>query len=80
MKMLHMAEWGWLDRFELILFPHDAMIFHPPVELVDECIESVTKWLETPVVELANPTLCPDGLSCAVDVKVGPDMKEMKDV
>lgn len=79
-KMLAMAEWGWLDRFELILFPHDAMIFHPPMGLVSECIEGVKKWLEEPVKELANPVLCPEGLSCAVDVKVGPDMKDMREV
>jgi len=79
-KLLEMAEWEWLERYELVLFPHDALVFHPPKDLADECIANVRQWMEFPVKELANPVLCPEGLSCAVDVKIGPSMGEMEEV
>lgn len=79
-KSLEASEMGWNDRYELILFPHDAWVFHPLIELADECIENIRTLMEAPVMELANPVLCPEGLSCAVDVKIGPDMGSMKEV
>lgn len=80
MKMLEMAELDWLERYELVGFPHDAMWFHPPKELSEECIHNVREWLEAPVMELANPILCPNGFSCGVDVQVGLDMGSMEKV
>lgn len=80
MKMLEMAEAGWLERYQLINFPHDALVFHPPIELADECISNVKEWMELPVRELANPILCPEGFSCGVDAKIGPDLADMKEV
>jgi hypothetical protein len=79
-KLLEASEKDWLNRYELILFPHDAWIFHPPIELADECIENIKTLMEAPVIELANPILCPDGFSCAVDVAIGPSMGEMKEI
>jgi uracil-DNA glycosylase family 4 len=79
-KLLEAAERDWLDRYELVLFPHDAWVLHPPIELADECIENIKTLMESPVIELANPILCPEGLSCSVDVKIGPSMSEMKEI
>jgi hypothetical protein len=79
-KLLEAAENDWLNRYELVLFPHDAWVLHPPTKLADECIENIRTLMESPVIELANPTLCPEGLSCSVDVKMGPSMGEMKEV
>lgn len=79
-KLLLAAERGWLTKYELILFPHDAWVFHPPISLADECIENIKGLMEAPVIELANPILCPEGFSCAVDVAIGPSMGEMKEV
>ena len=80
LKMLEMAELGWLDRYELVNFPHDALVFHPPKELADICIEDVRSWMEAPVMELAHPILCPDGFSCGVDAKIGPDLGSMEEI
>lgn len=79
-KLLEASEKEWLHRYELILFPHDAWIFHPPIELADECIENIKSLMEAPVIELANPILCPEGLSCSVDVAIGPSMGEMEEI
>jgi uracil-DNA glycosylase family 4 len=79
-KMREAAEWGWLEKYELILFPHDAWILHPPKELADECIENIKRHLESPVMELANPMLCPSGFSCSVDVSIGDSMAEMEEI
>lgn len=80
LKLLEMADLGYLDRYELINFPHDAMVFHPPIELADNCIADVKEWMEGPVRELANPILCPEGFSCGVDVQIGPDLGSMKEL
>jgi len=79
-KMGEMAELGLLEKYELVLFPHDALIFHPLAKFADECIETIKGIMESPVIELANPILCPDGFSCAVDVAIGPDMGSMSEV
>ena len=80
LKMLEMAELGWLDRYELINFPHDALVFHPLKELADECIANVKEWMEAPVVELRHDILCPEGFSCGVDVQIGPDLGSMEEL
>jgi hypothetical protein len=75
-----MAELGYLDRYELVNFPHDAMVFHPPKALAEECIHNVKEWMEAPVMELAHPVLCPEGFSCGVDVQIGPDLGSMEEL
>lgn len=80
LKMIEMAELGWLDKYELINMPHDELLFHPPEEYVEECIHNVKEWMEAPVIELANPVLCPEGFSCSVDVAVGPDRGSLTEV
>lgn len=80
-KMLRdLADLDYTNRYELVLFPHDAMVFHPPIELADECLENVSRILQLPVMELANPTLCPGGFICGVDASIGHDMGSMKEV
>lgn len=80
LKMLEMAEAGWLDEYELVNFPHDALVFHPPRNKVDDCIENVKWAMQFPVMELAHPTLCPDGFSCGVDVQWGYDLGSMEEL
>lgn len=80
LKMLEMAELGWLEEYELVNFPHDALVFHPLKALADRCIEDVRGWMESPVIELAHPELCPQGFSCGVDVKIGPDLGSMEEL
>lgn len=80
LKLLEMAELGYLDRYELVNFPHDAMVFHPPKALAEECIHNVKEWMEAPVMELAHPVLCPEGFSCGVDVQIGPDLGSMEEL
>lgn len=80
LKMLEMAELELLDRYELINFPHDALVFHPPIELAQQCIEDVKTWMEAPVMELANEILCPNGFSCGVDVHMGPDLGTLTEI
>lgn len=79
-KLLEAAEREFLERYELVLFPHDAWVFHPSKDLAEECITNIRTLMESPVIELANPILCPEGFSCAVDIKIGPSMGEMRKV
>src|SRR6185369_16877670 len=77
-KCLDMAIMGWLDKYELINIIHDAVLFHCPVALVDECVSNVRGLLEAPCPTLAHPTLCPEGFVCATEASIGEDLASMK--
>lgn len=79
-KTLYMAEWGWLDKYQLINLPHDELLFHCPAIYLDECLSNVKNWMEAPVKQLAHPILCPTGFSCGVESSFGPDRGTMQKV
>lgn len=79
-KMLGLEERGWDEKFELVLPVHDALVFCPPEELVEECVSEVGKWLMEPVMELADPVVAPGGFWCAVEAMVGKDWANMEEV
>lgn len=73
LKLLEMEEKGWLDRFGLVNVIHDALLFHCPVPLVDECASEVKGLMEAPVAQLADAQVAPEGFWCGVEVSVGED-------
>lgn len=79
-KILEMERRGWNDRYGLINIVHDAVWFHCPTPLVDECLSEVSQWLMAPVPQLAHPDVCPEGFTCAVEATVGPSLGEMEEV
>lgn len=79
-KLLQMNNNGWLDKYELILPVHDAIIFHCPTKLVDECVHNVKEMMESPVMQMADNEVAKDGFWCAAEASVGPDWASMKEV
>jgi len=66
------------EKYEQINDKHDSLIFHPPDELIEECIHVVKPEMERP----SDVMLMPDGTGfwAEVEVKVGKTMKTMQEV
>lgn len=81
-KLIDMSVKGWLEKYQLINIVHDALVFHCPTSLVEECIELVKTELESSVMELADPVVAPDGFSCRAEASFGDNWskQEMKEV
>jgi len=79
-KLMDMEARGWLERFQLINIVHDALVFHCPVALVEECISLIKAELESPVIELADSIVAPEGFWCRAEASFGQNWskEEMK--
>lgn len=63
-----------LEKFGFILPYHDALWFHCRKSLLEECIVTVKNLMEAPSPILVNSEVAPEGFSCSVDVKFGPNL------
>ena len=79
-KLLQADENGWLDRYGFINPVHDALWFLCPDQYVDECLSEMKAHLESPVPQLADPIMCPDGFVCKVDGSIGKNLGEMEEI
>lgn len=77
-KLLEMHRRGWLEKFELVNIVHDAVVFHPKVELAEECVNEVGRLMLEPVKQLADPVVAPDGFMCGAEASMGPTLAELK--
>lgn len=78
--MLRLEEKGAMDRFGFNLDKHDALWFECPNNLVDECVWTIQNEMQQPCPLLKDPVLAPDGLWCEVEVKVGPNARDLEEV
>lgn len=79
-KVLQAHERGWTEKYGLCNLIHDDTLWMCPDDLVEECIANVKPLLESPVPELADPVMCPDGFVCGVDGSVGNNWADMKGI
>lgn len=79
-KLLQMEAAGWLERYGFMLPVHDAILFHCPDSLVDECVANVRGCMEAPVVQMADPVVAPGGFVCAAEASVGRDWATMSEI
>lgn len=79
-KVLQAHERGWCERYGLSNLIHDDTLWLCPDTLVEECIENVRTLLSSPVPQLADPEMCPNGFVCGVDCSVGQDWASMEEV
>jgi hypothetical protein len=77
-KLMEMHQRGWLEKFELVNIVHDAVVFHPRVELAEECVHKVGRLMLEPVKQLADPVVAPDGFMCGAEASMGPTLAELK--
>ncbi len=71
---------GLAERFGLVNQVHDSLVFDCPQARVEECLHVVKTEMELPNPKLQDPKVAPEGLSCQVEVKVGPSLGEMEEV
>lgn len=79
-KLIEMEQLGWDERYGLINAIHDAVLFCCPEEFVEEAIANIRELLTSPVIELADPVMCPDGFVCGVDAAIGRNWAKMEEV
>lgn len=79
-KLLQANSQGWLERYGLINVIHDAVLFHCPTNLVDECVHNIKALMEAPVLQMADPKVAPEGFTCGAEAMVGSDWSNMEEV
>jgi len=79
-KLLQANSQGWLDRYGLINVIHDAVLFHCPTNLVDECVHNIKALMEAPVLQMADLKVAPAGFTCGAEAMVGSDWSNMEEV
>ncbi len=78
--MTRLESQGLAEKFGLVNQVHDSLVFDCPKSLVEECLFQVKAEMERPNPRLQDPKVAPEGLSCQVEVKVGPSLGEMAEV
>lgn len=79
-KLIKMNNFDWLDQYGLINVIHDAILFHCPNELVDECVHNVKTTMEFPVREMEDAEVASGGFHCAAEAMVGSDWSNMEEI
>lgn len=74
-RMLWTSEKGLDERYGLCNNVHDSLVFECPTPLVEEALVLIKGIMQTPSKVLVN-SVCPNGLSVGVDVKIGPSWGE----
>lgn len=59
---------------------HDSMNYEILEKDIDEALKVIYREMTRPVMKLQHPTMAPNGLVCEVEVSVGPNWKECKEV
>lgn len=79
-KLLQANSQGWLERYGLINVIHDAVLFHCPTNLVDECVHNIKTLMEASVQQMADPKVAPAGFTCGAEAMVGSDWSNMEEI
>ena len=79
-KLLQMEQRGWLSNYGLSNVIHDAVLFHCPDNLVEQCVSDVMGLLQAPVLQMACKVVAPEGFVCAAEASVGSDWSNMEEV
>lgn len=75
--MIDMEAAGLMERYGFINNIHDALVFHCPIKLAEECVETIRPIMERKSLVLKNAVV-PDGLSCGVEASWGENWAEME--
>ena len=77
--MRDLEELELLNKYRLVMEIHDDLSFECPNEYLDEAMEVVPRIMSSPARCLINETN-PSGLICDVDISIGRNWNEMKEV
>lgn len=70
-EVLRLWALGLCEKFGFINWIHDSLVFEPYTNQLEDCINVVHTIMTQPCLRLADPEMCPSGLSVGVDVLVG---------
>ncbi len=59
---------------------HDSLVFDIPRDMAMDAARDIQKVMERPARMLKHPVLCPEGLSCSVEISIGENWKDIKEV
>jgi uracil-DNA glycosylase len=62
---------GYCHKYNFINTIHDSLMWMPKISLVDECIENISKIMNSPCKRLVNDATGPQGLIVKVECSVG---------
>lgn len=79
-KVLQAHKKGYTTQYGLINLIHDDTLWLVEKGKVDNAIADIKPLLESPVPQLADEVMCPEGFRCGVDCSVGSDWSNMKGV
>lgn len=77
--MLEMEQEGLMERFEFINTVHDSLVFHPKIELIEECYWKVTEIMQKPS-KFIKSSAFPEGLKLKVEASIGPTWAKIQEV
>lgn len=80
LETMDLDDEGYLEEFNFLLGIHDSLMFMPEDGKVDKCIEIVSKRMGEPCSKLVNKATGKDGLQIAVEIAVGKNWREMKEI
>lgn len=78
LAMMRLEDRGLLEKYHLIAYIKDALIFECPESLVDECVHEVKMELEAPSTILVDPEVAPGGFAVGTEAEVGTDWSRME--
>lgn len=78
--MIRLEQQGANDRFCLFNEVHDSLMYEPLESEIELAYRTIVYEMTKPVMELADPILCPDGLVVEAEISYGPSWKELKEV
>lgn len=77
--MVRTEERGLNERFWLANTVHDSLVMCPEKKDLEECLWVVREEMERPNPYLVDPKVAPLGLSCSVEAKFGPNLRDMEE-
>ncbi len=78
--MLRLEDSGWNQRANFFNQIHDDLMFEIPDGVFDEAVPAILAEMVKPSEILIDPVTAPDGLQCAVEVKVGRTWEKMEEL
>ena len=80
MEAMELDLGGYMEEFNFLLGIHDSLMFMPEIGKRDKCIEVVNGVMSKPCSRLVNDATGPLGLKVGVEVAIGGNWREMKEI
>jgi DNA polymerase I-like protein with 3'-5' exonuclease and polymerase domains len=79
-ELLELEQMGVCEEHNFIVTIHDSLVFMPEIGKKDKCVELVHRVMNKPCPKLVNDATGQEGLKIGVEIAVGDNWKEMKEI